>query len=192
MVKAELKAQLTMQLKTGMFFLEDTCAPLFSTEWGKRASLGTLILFALFSLITLIETFVAWDDDFFLACSHAETTQSNAGDDVLKAIAQIPNNHLFGDANIANQGYVPITSLQLHLVGIVKSADINQSHIIISDGSQPGKVYAIGDSLPSGIRVYAINDDGVILDNSGHLEKLPLARQRLEFQGMPKTLWSQG
>ena len=177
------------QLKLATAFFEDMLTPLFTTDWGKRASLGVLILFGVLFIASLVSTVISWDEDFFLGRS-AAVSQDHSADAVTAAILQIPNEHLFGDATISDQGYVPITSLQLHLVGVLKSADENQSHVIISEAGAAGKVYAIGDSLPSGIRVYAINDEGVILDNGGHLEKLPLARSRLTFQGMPKPLWN--
>lgn len=184
--------ELTESIKqSAALFFDEMFAPLLTTEWGKRASLGALILFLVLLVVSFINTVVAWDKDFFITRAHV-TTMSHPEDEVTEAIAQIPNEHLFGNAEISDQGYVPITSLQLHLVGVVSSAEVNQSHVIISEAGSPGKVYAVGDSLPSGIRVYAINDDGVILDNGGHLEKLPLARPRLNFQGMPKTLWDQG
>jgi hypothetical protein len=179
------------QLKQATLFFEDMLTPIFSTEWGKRASLGALILFGFLLVVSFISMIVSMDEDFFIARTHASSVDHSA-DAVTAAIAQIPNEHLFGNAAISDQGYVPITSLQLHLVGVERSVIANQSTVIISEAGAPGKVYAIGDSLPSGIRVYAINDGGAILDNGGHLEKLPLARSRLNFQGMPKTLWNQG
>ena len=84
---------------------------------------------------------------------------------------------------------LPVTSLQIRLIGVIKSTPDTFSRVIISESNQPGKIYSVGDSLPSsGVKIYAITAEGVILDNSGRLEKLPLQRTPLMFQGMPKSL----
>jgi type II secretory pathway component PulC len=181
------KSSLTAFYKgqAGVFF-EELFAPLFATEWGRRASWGTVGLFGLLLIITIIQTSVSWHDDFFITHKHASTNVAHPSDDVMLAISKIPEEHLFGNVGVAN-GTVPVTSLQLRLVGVIKSEKI--SRVIISESGQPGKVYSIGDSLPSGITVNSVVDDGVILDNGGHLEKLPLQRKSLTFQGVPKALF---
>lgn len=96
-------------------------------------------------------------------------------------IASLPEQHLFGQS-IAN-GILPITNLQLKLVGIV---DVNDepkdSKAYISIAGQPDKIFQVGDRLPYGVIVYDITPDSVILQNDGHLEKLTLERQQLVFK----------
>jgi hypothetical protein len=47
---------------------------------------------------------------------------------------------------------------------------------------QPSKIYQVGDSLPYGVKVHEITHDAVILENGGHLEKLPMTREKLKFK----------
>ena len=103
-------------------------------------------------------------------------------------IASIPDEHLFGKA-FSKSGDVPITNLQLRVTGIVKVQDEENgsySKAYISISGQPSKIYQVGDSLPYGVKVYAISHDTVILENGGRLEKLPLPREKLVFKPQHK------
>jgi len=103
-----------------------------------------------------------------------------------RLIAALPSAHLFGQKAEASD-YIPITSLSLHLTGIIK---VNEgiSKAIISNAGKVGMVYGVGDKLPGGIRVHLIDKTGVVLENVGHLEKLPLLRPALTFQPLPPAL----
>lgn len=170
--------------------LHETLEPLFATEWGRRASWGALGLFALLLVITVIQMLSSWYDDVVITRQTSATSHQSSVDNVSQMIAAIPDEHLFGRIG-ANDQSLPITSLQLHLVGIIKSEPESLSRVIISESGQPGKLYSVGDSLPSGIIVNAIKQDGVVLENGGRLEKLPLQRPPLQFQGMPQPLVNQ-
>ncbi len=172
-------------------FPEEIFSPLFSTEWGRKLSWGMLGLFSLLLVVTVGQTIGELYSDLF-ASSLASRSKSDSVivDNTMRFIALLPEEHLFGKIGV-NDGALPITSLQLSLIGVVKSDPDTKSRVIISEAGQPGKVYAIGDSLSSGIIVNSISDDGVLLENDGHLEKLPLHRQGLTFQGMPKPLLDQ-
>lgn len=170
-----------------LLMLDELAAPLFVTEWGRRTGLGCLIVFALLFLITLIQLFLTWISDFTIGKAETINKASIAITEI--TVTDIPQLHLFGHRKSVDKSAVlPITSLQLRLVGVIKSVPEKFSLVIISESGQPGKVYRIGEMLPAGVSVYSISDDGVILDNGGHLEKLPLQRSPLLFQGMPKAL----
>jgi hypothetical protein len=171
-------------------FFGDMFEPLFATEWGRRASWGALGLFALLLLIVIIQTLGTWYDDVRISRMSMHSSRA-VTDNMSQWIMQIPDEHLFGKLGVTDQGAIPITSLQLRLVGVIKSDPENFSRVIISESGQLPKVYGIGDSLPSGISINAITADGVILENGGHLEKLPLQRPPLVFQGMPQPLLDQ-
>ncbi len=99
------------------------------------------------------------------------------------SLSDLSSTHLFGDAS-----NLPITSLQLRLLGVIKSDSDENSKVIISEANQPGKVYSKGKMLPSGVIVYDISNEGVILKNNGRFEKLPLARSPLLFQDAPRAM----
>lgn len=143
------------------------------------ASLGSLVL------LTLAYAGWQWRNDWIAAHQEVSVKQAIVGpDETLVMIAAIPNAHLFGKA-FSKVGQVPITNLQLQVTGIVKTLTEHggpQSKAYISISGQPSKIYLIGDSLPYGVKVYDIAADAIILENKGHLEKLLLPRQQLNFK----------
>ena len=165
--------------------LDEIIAPLLFTEWGRRSGLIAIVIFSLFLLITLIQIPIAWHRDYVAAHATTLHTTKPASDQTLAFIMQLPDQHLFGGSGTAD---LPITSLQLHLIGIIQADPEGASHVIISSAGQPGKVYQTGDTLTSGVHIKSITADGVILENGGRMEKLPLSRPPLTFQGMPKNI----
>jgi hypothetical protein len=99
-------------------------------------------------------------------------------------INSLPEKHLFGQAFSRTDG-MPISNLQLRVTGIVKvntetGKEVSKAYISISN--QPAKIFEVGDTLPYGVKVYSITPDAVVLENDGHLEKLPLPREKLQFK----------
>lgn len=171
--------------------LEDKLLPFLTSPWGRRFCWGTFIALCLLFVMTLVKTPLTWYADSKLGKAEQVKVVDLPIQAVQSAdlIQQIPDWHLFGNAEKpADTSILPITSLQLRLIGLVQAMPETQSSVIISEAGQPGKVYLLGDVLPMGVKVDAIHEDGVILENAGRLEKLPLQRQSLSFQGMPKPL----
>ena len=144
---------------------------------------GSAALFALLCF-TFFYALWQWRADWHL--THGETHPTlltTTGDTAATLIAAIPNEHLFGKS--FSGGNVPITNLQLRVTGIVKQ-NTEQNHgyskAYISMSGQPSKIYQAGDNLAYGVKVYDITPDTVILENDGHLEKLPLPREKLQFK----------
>lgn len=171
----------------------DRILPFLTSVWGQRLSWGMLTLVSLLFLNTLIKSPLSWYSDNKLGKAKVVAmelpslpTQSS------DLIQQIPAWHLFGNAAKSDTSVLPITSLQLRLIGIVHAVPENKSSVMISEANQVGKVYLVGDMLPVGVKVDAITEDGVILENAGRLEKLPLQRQPLSFQRMPDKLLREG
>lgn len=176
-----------MMQKVSLF--DGVFSPLLTTEAGKRLGWVCLILMGLLTVITFVSTPFYWYKDVQLAngpTGISPPTIERAEGDVLSK--KLPDWHLFGLGAEQQTSIMPITSLQLHLVGVIKAAQDSQSQVIISEANQPGKMYQVGDRLGSGVKIYAITNDGVILQNGERLEKLPLQRSALMFQGMPKKL----
>jgi type II secretory pathway component PulC len=168
--------------------LDEIVAPLLTTEWGRRAGLLLFGLVVISLVVTVISMPVTWYADYDLAQRMPTVSVStlDVADQAATLIAQIPQRHLFGDAARVSQTTIPITSLQLRLIGVIKADAKNASRVIISEAGQTGKVYQVGDQLVGGVKVSGIVEDGVILDNGGHLEKLPLQRAPLVFQELPQ------
>lgn len=164
---------------------------LLTEHWKQRCCWFFLGAVALLFLFTALRIPKIWYADFKLTKGY-----SNVVPEVMipkeqrtDLIEQIPNWHIFGNpAKVDDSSTLPITSLQLRLIGVVRAIPSRFSSVLISEAGQAGKVYLVGDILPVGVKINAITEDGVILDNAGRLEKLPLQRQPLSFQGMPKKL----
>jgi type II secretory pathway component PulC len=168
---------------------EEMVAPLLFSERGRQVALGLLVVMAALILFTGCSMIYGWINDFNLARGKAPSAALASGVDAeSRLIAQIPAQHLFG----SNDDFLPITSLQLHLTGILSAGNKGNAKVIISQNGQVGKVYALGDAIASGIKINAINEDGIVLEHGGKLEKLPLPRQALDFQAAPKTMWENG
>lgn len=170
--------------------VEELLEPLFVTYRGRQVGLGMVILSGILLFSAVVGAVHAWYGDLTIMQSSAgvATHVDDAANAEATLIAQIPATHLFGLA-AEDDDFLPITSLQLHLTGIIKDSADHVSKVIVSEAGQPGKVFAVGDTLTSGIKIYSINEDGIVLEHNGKLEKLPLGRQRLQFQDKPKTLW---
>lgn len=171
---------------------DEIITPLLSTSWGRRAGWALTLCMSILFAYTLISTLLTWRSDFIIVHSQHNNISAYDDDTASKLIAQIPNQHLFGKyATLDQNAILPITSLQLRLLGVIKAEPEKFSRVIISETGQPGKVFLMNDRLSCGVRVHEVIQDGVILDNGGRLEKLPLQRSSLSFQGMPKSMLAQ-
>ncbi len=85
--------------------------------------------------------------------------------------------HLFGSAAQATGADAPRTRVALVLAGTLAALDPKQGLAIIGESAQGARVYAVGASLPGGVRLHEVYPDRVVLDRDGSLETLPLPRQ---------------
>ena len=149
-------------------------APLFTTDLGRRAGFGALAAATFLLFTVVIHSFSTWHQDWAVAHNTVASSEGSSGmaNDINQLIMKIPAQHLFGQYEVATSEVLPVTSLQLRLVGVIKTISDQSSKVIISEADKPGKVYQIGDGLPSGVKVYNITQDGVVLDNAGRLSAL--------------------
>jgi len=171
----------------GINMFEEFSTQMFATQRGKQLGLAVSIVLSVILLATLLNILFTWHSDFMLTHKKVITTAIPISNEASQLILQLPSLHLFGQSNEEDAAFLPITSLQLHLTGIVKVDQDNLSKAIISESGQPGKVYAVGDVLTAGIKINAVNDSGVVLEHGGRLEKLPLARPALSFHDLPPS-----
>jgi len=172
--------------------IDELLSPLFTTEWGRRTGLTAAMTMSILALVIFVHTLFTFYSDIRLTQSHTRHSENSlqGNNQLAYLITQLPEWHLFGKYGVVEQSAIlPVTSLQIRLIGVIKSTPEKFSRVIISEENQPGKIYSTGDTLPAtGVRIYAITEEGVVLNNSGRLEKLPLPRPPLIFQGMPKPL----
>lgn len=175
--------------KNDFTIVHEFIAPLFAAPWSRRVGKGVVGVMAILLLFTSIHVLYSWYAAVTIQFHKTATvTTKPMADEVTQAIAALPERHLFGNNQAVVTEGLPMTSLQLRLLGVIKTDPLKFSKVIISEANQPGKVYSKGDSLVSGVTVYEITDDGVVLENGGHFEKLPLLRTPLTFQGAPKPM----
>lgn len=172
--------------------LDETLTPFLASERGRYVGMSVLALSVFLVILALVNMVSDWHADYKIA--HQPVVVSSAGNsfDATSQIDVIPSQHIFGSTATEDADFLPVTSAQLHLTGIIKNEDNQLSRIIISEAGQTGKVFSIGDEVVSGIKINAINDDSVVLEHNGRFEKLPLVRTRLNFKDMPQSLWHSG
>jgi len=83
---------------------------------------------------------------------------------------------LFGAAAPGPGEAIKGTQVPLVLTGVIAGNDAQNGLAIIGQSAQATKVYAVGDMLPGGVRLHAVYEDRVVLDNNGQLESLALPR----------------
>jgi type II secretory pathway component PulC len=150
----------------------------------QRMVLGIGAMLVVMTSLMFLYALWQWRTDWVLAHQQNKTMTVSTEDQTAKLIASIPDRHLFGQA-LSGSGDAPISNLQFKVTGIVKvtngkEGDTSKAYISIS--GQPAKIVEVGDNLPYGVKVYDITSDTVILENDGHLEKLPLPREPLQFK----------
>jgi hypothetical protein len=149
---------------------EEILSPLFSTEWGRRSSIGALVLTTCLLFYVIFDVCLKGYHQFTLLHYH-ENAPTEIHINLTELMTQIPQWHLFGGGLTET---LPLTSLQIHLTGIITDGSGKSSRAIISEEGRRGKVYQAGDVLESGVHIYAVTAEGVVLENGGQLEKLPL------------------
>lgn len=169
---------------------DELLSPLLTGARSRRVGLLVLTVMIILLLVMFFHVLSSLHADIKLLQSlGTKKTFSTTDNGTVGLITQIPEWHLFGKyAVMEKTDVLPVTSLQLQLIGVIKATPETFSRVIISEAGQPGKVYQTGDKLSSGVRIYAISEDGVILENEGRLEKLLLRRSPLLFRGLPESL----
>lgn len=116
-----------------------------------------------------------------------DSTTNVADANAQKRLPSFSTLSIFG-AHQANIQTIPTARIQYRLEGILRSADPNQSRVLISAAGKPGQTYHLGDSFGNGIVIRQILDDSVIFERNGQLEKLTLPRPELKFGTPLKSL----
>jgi general secretion pathway protein C len=94
--------------------------------------------------------------------------------------ATIANAGLFGSPKVVantNAENAPQTNIPLVLTGIIAATEPQNGLAILGENASAAKVYAVGDTVPGGVKLHSVLADKVILDRNGSLESLALPRQ---------------
>ncbi|HLB58322.1 MAG TPA: hypothetical protein VJL60_05860, partial [Gammaproteobacteria bacterium] len=106
-----------------LLLLEELISPLLSTDWGRRVGIGALMGAGVLTLAILIKMPFSWYQDIVLIHGQSNTSAAKLlSYSTTTLIKNIPERHLFGSHEVVESaGSIPITSLQLHLVGVIKA-----------------------------------------------------------------------
>ncbi len=78
---------------------------------------------------------------------------------------------------IGQAGGPPVPpKVPLVLTGVIAGNDAQNGLAIIGQTAQATKVYAVGDTIPGGVKLHEVYEDRVILDDNGELQTLALPR----------------
>lgn len=146
--------------------------PFFSSKRGEQAGLAAILVLLLFIALPLINT--------WLTIRTTHRTVTPAPPLTFASIQNIPGWHLFGKAS--DEKNIPLTTLNLQLLGIFYQPDQSAGAVIISDAGQPGKLYKVGDNIPQGASLVKILRYSILLNNNGRVERLLLPFKKLPLQ----------
>ena len=103
----------------------------------------------------------------------------------------ILSKHLFGEAGRApvqtaasNQPAVQ-TRLPLELQSVFVADDDSASAAIVAQRGKPGKLYAVGDTLPGNAKLVEVQKDRIILSRAGSREALMFPKSNAQFIADP-------
>ncbi len=110
------------------------------------------------------------------------TTASTAGAPPLqtRSIVDLPSilrSNLFGQAAAQGGADAPLTSMALVLTGTIADVDEKRGFAILGPSAAAMKVYSVGETLPGGARLHAVQVDRVLLDRGGTIEALLLPKR---------------
>jgi type II secretory pathway component PulC len=155
-------------------------------KYMQQTAFFSVIGLAILTCLTLFYDLWQWHSDWRLIHQPLPPLHQVTTSQIIN-LDNIPAAHLFGKP-LAKITDVPISSLHLQVTGIVKVENGQEEHdskVYLSISGQPSKIYRIGDNV-SGVKIYSITPDTVILENNGRFEKLPLHREKLQFKPFQK------
>ncbi len=146
------------------------------------AALLTLVLFDMFNAYRATQGADQGGEIILRSRSDAQAPASTVN------LSQIPGWHLFGDGSSQPQSRVkreiieaPTTPLALTLQGtILGKSGTQESWAIISSSDNAQAMYQVGDEIPGGATLFAVESFRVILERNGRHESLALPRPSMD------------
>lgn len=153
---------------------------------GPKISTGILGVLIAVQLALLVTDYFAGPPAISAAAGSAPAA-AGANQPQFDVVA-LMNAHLFGQAasNLDSRN-APTTSMAMVLAGTIASEDPTKGFALIGDSAASARVYAVGASLPGGVRLHEVYRDRVIIDRGGALEALLLPRNAALLGAPPPT-----
>lgn len=95
---------------------------------------------------------------------------------------------LFGVYVTNNLSSIKKSMLNVSLVGILFSNNINESLVIIRSADGEENTYKLGDTIPGGAIIKRIMSSGILVERNSALESLILPKNELIFEPKAKPL----
>lgn len=151
-------------------------------RWLARApDIANLILVVLLAFAAAHLFWLLWPAPDIVVAPQATGNQSQGASSQALDIDAIAEAHLFGQQSAADKAEAkkkvinaPETHLNLTLTGIVSDSAGDQSRALIKNPKGKQDSYRVGEGIISGVSLYAVHANRVILDRSGHYETLTL------------------
>lgn len=133
----------------------------------------------LWLVVIMTGIFVAW----LLWPMLSATEQQTKTAEVAK-LADIASLHVMGEYRMTSAEHLPVTQLPLALQGLYYDESGQRSRAIVSQNGGVPTTVQVGDKI-AGATVKQILAQNLVLDNAGHLERLPLPMKELRFHSKP-------
>ncbi len=161
---------------------------LFAHPFAKQIAFGVIALCGLWIAVNLITTLITVFSSPMV--NNASEPVQAFNQQTAKELADVPKWHIFGQAPtiLHSTETIPLSHLNLKLIGVFLNTDHDQSKALITDASGHTQLYGIGDMMPGGVKVYEIFPDNVVIKRDGELEKLTLPNRELKFNPPPAGL----
>jgi general secretion pathway protein C len=115
----------------------------------------------------------------------SETSPAPVAPPPTRNIVDVPSilrANLFGQSAPAAGAAAPVTGMQLLLAGVIAATDEKLGFAMLGTSTADIKFYKVGDAVPGGAKLHAVQLDRVLLDRGGTIEALLLQpRASLNF-----------
>jgi general secretion pathway protein C len=149
-------------------------------EHGPRAA--TILLAALLAIQAgVLVTAQDHGTSGEAASEHGASASARSAAPARRPTLRVPDivaAHLFGDAApTPADGNAPQTAVQLVLAGVLAVPDAKRGLAIIGPSAAAARLYAVGNAVPGGVKLYSVYSDRVLLDRDGSIESLLLPKK---------------
>lgn len=151
-------------------------------RWLARApDIANIILVVMLAFAAARLFWLLWPAPTMVLTPQTADSQTRAASSQTLDIDAIADAHLFGQQSAADIAEAkkkvinaPETHLNLTLTGIMSDSEGHRSRALIKNPKGKQDSYSVGEGIISGVTLYAVYANRVILDRGGHYETLTL------------------